>query len=83
MGKMLENLGLPLTDSVEAFLMHREPVMSAVTHLMKKREAFSGRIVEAIPLVTQIMDEALVGLVDAHQQYRNGIQSEPKGGVAR
>jgi hypothetical protein len=80
MGRMLENLGLPLTDSVEAFLMHREPVMSAVAHLMKKKEAFSGRIVEAIPLVAHIMDEALVALVAAHQQYRNGSQSNPKGG---
>ncbi len=77
MGRMLENLGLPLTDSVEAFLMHREPIMGAVTHLMKKREAFSGRIVQAIPLVTHIMDEALVTLVAAHQQNRNGLQSNP------
>ena len=83
MGKMLENLGLPLTDSVEAFLIHREPIMSAVTHLMKKKEALSGHIIDAVPLVTHIMDMALVGLVDAHQQYRNGIQSEPKGGIAR
>lgn len=65
-GKMLKNLGLPLTDSVEAFLMHREPVMSAVTRLMKRKEAFSGRIVDAIPLVTHIMDESLVALVATH-----------------
>ena len=79
MGRMLESLGLPLTDSVEAFLMHRAPIMSAATQLMKKK-AFSGRIVEAIPLVTHIMDEAMVGLVDTHQQCRNGSQSSPEGG---
>jgi len=82
-GETLAMLGLPLTESVEAFLMHHDPVMNAATHLMRKREAFTGRVVEAIPLVAHIMDEALVALVAAHQQYRNGIRSEPKGGGAR
>lgn len=80
MGRMLENLGLPLTETVEAFLMHREPVMNAVTRLMKKRAALSGRIIDAVSLVTHIMDVALVGLVEAHQQYRNGIHNNPAGG---
>ena len=75
-GQTLAKLGLPLTDSVEAFILHRDPIMNAATHLMKRREAFTGRFVEAIPLVAHVMDEALVSLVAAHQQYRNGIQSE-------
>jgi len=45
--------------------------------LMKRREAFTGRVVEAIPLVAHVMDEALVSLVAEHQQHRNGIQSKP------
>lgn len=69
-GKILANAALPLTSSVEAFLLHREPVMSAVTHLFKKREAFSGRIVDAIPLVTYIMDEALLALIEEHQRFQ-------------
>ncbi len=77
-GQTLAKLGLPLTDSVEAFILHRDPIMGAATHLMKRREAFTGRFVEAIPLVAHVMDEALVSLVAAHQQYRNGIQSEPE-----
>ena len=74
LGETLAKLELPLTDSVEAFLLHRDPIMNAVTHLMKKREAFTGRVVEAIPMVAHVMDEALVALVAAHQQYRNGRQ---------
>ena len=70
-GELLANHGLPLADAVEAFLMHREPIQGAVSHLMKKREALSGRVVEAIPLVTVIIDESLLALVAAHQQYRN------------
>ena len=81
-GETLAKLKLPLTDSVEAFLVHRDPIMNAATHLMRKREAFTGRIVEAIPLVAHIMDEALIALVAAHQQYRNGIQGRIEGGTA-
>jgi excisionase family DNA binding protein len=82
-GETLAKLGLPLTDSVEAFVLHRGPIMNATTHLMKKREVFSGRVVESIPLVAHVMDEALVSLVAAHQQYRNGIHSDSKGGTSR
>ncbi len=81
-GETLAALGLTLTDSVEAFVAHRDPIMNAATHLMRKREAFTGRVVEAIPLAAHVMDKALVALVAAHQQYRNGIQSESKGGTA-
>ncbi len=70
-GETLANLGLPLTDAVQAFLLHREPVMSMATSLMKKRQAFSGRIAGAIPLADHIIDEALVALVSAHQQYKS------------
>jgi hypothetical protein len=56
--------------------------MEAVTHLMRKREAHTGRVVEAIPLVAHILDEALVSLVAAHQQYHSGIQSRQKGEAA-
>ena len=78
-GETLAKSGLPLINSVEAFILNRYPIMNAATHLLQKREAFTRRVVEAIPLVAQVMDEALVSLVEAHQQYRNGIQSESKG----
>ncbi len=77
-GQTLAKLGLPLTDSVEAYILHRDPILSVATGLMKKREAFSGRVVDAIPLVAHVMDEALISLVAAHQHYRNGTQSEPE-----
>ncbi len=74
-------LGLRLTDSVEAFIMHCNPIMNAITHLMRKREAVTGRVVEAIPLVAHVMDEALVSLVAAHQQYQVSFQGGSKGGA--
>lgn len=80
-GEMLAELGLPLTDSVEAFLLHRDPIINAATHLMKKKEGFTGRLVEAIPLSTRVMDEALVSLVAAHQQRYKKIEGEIQGGT--
>jgi excisionase family DNA binding protein len=67
-GETLAQLGFPLTDSVEAFIKHRDPITEVIVHLMKKREGFNRRIVDAIPLVNHAMDEALVSLVTAHQQ---------------
>ena len=78
-GETLARLKLPLTDSVEAFLMHRGPIMRAVSHLMRKRKAFTGRIVEAIPMVVSVMDEALIALVSAHQEYRSEIPKDRNG----
>ena len=69
MGEMLAKLGVPLADSVEIFLMHRAPIIKTVTHMMKKREVYTERVIDTIPLVTRTMDEALVALVDSHQKY--------------
>jgi hypothetical protein len=59
-------------------MLHRDIIMNASGHLLKKHEAFSGRFVEAIPLAAHLMDEALVSLVSAHQQR----QAELKRGTA-
>ena len=81
LGGTLAKLGLPLTDSVEVFILHRDPIMNAVTHLIRKKEGVTGRVAEAIPLVAQVMDKALVSLVAAHQQYQNCLQRDSKEGI--
>ena len=68
-GEILAKLGFTLTDSVEAFILHRDPIISATTHLLSKREALSGKVVEMLPLVIRVMDEALVSLVSSYQKY--------------
>jgi excisionase family DNA binding protein len=77
-GGTLAEVGLPLTDSVEAFMLHRKPIMQATTYLIRKKENVNGRIVDAIPLAAQVMDEALLSLVSAHQHYRGDMS--PKDG---
>ena len=78
-GETLARLGVPLTDSVQVFIQHREPIVGAVTGLMKKRGALSPRVAEAHPLINRAMDEALISLVTAHQQHYNVTASQGKG----
>jgi len=68
-GETLAGLELTLTDAVGAYVTHRDPITQATTQIMNKKEAFTGRVVEAIPLVAKVMDEVLVSLVAAHQQH--------------
>ncbi|MBI4285574.1 MAG: helix-turn-helix domain-containing protein [Chloroflexi bacterium] len=68
-GETFARLGIPLDDSVSAFLLHRQPLLKATGRMLVKREAFTERVVEAIPLVAHVVDEALVTLVEAHQAY--------------
>ncbi|MDP2919694.1 MAG: helix-turn-helix domain-containing protein [Dehalococcoidia bacterium] len=72
LGEMLAKLGFTLTDSVEAFISHRDPMIKATTRLIAKKESFSGRVVETLPLVVRVLDEALVSLVNSYQEYTGG-----------
>lgn len=81
-GKELARHGLSLTDSLEAFILHRNPVTNAATHLLERREALSERTVEAMPLVTLVMDEALVALVATHQAYSAAAPTDGEGRLA-
>ena len=71
-GTCLVKMGLSLTDSIEAFLLHRSPLITAATDLMQKRQALDERAAGAIVLVTQITDEALLSLVKAYQNHNKG-----------
>jgi excisionase family DNA binding protein len=78
-GRLLAEIGLPLTSAVSAFLVHREPIMQAASHLMAKREAQGSRIMEAIPLTNHFIDETLISMIAAYQQY---CTENVKGGAA-
>lgn len=45
--------------------------MKAAIHLISKRELVRGSIMDTIPLANQFIDEALVAMIAAHQQYSN------------
>jgi len=79
-GETLAELELSLTDSLQAFILHRDPVINAATRLMKGREALNERAVEAVPLVSRVMDEALIALVKAHEEASSRIRGSSGGG---
>lgn len=67
-GALLESSGLSLTDSLEAFLLHRTPVLDAATALMRDHEPLNKRAADAIQQVTYLVDQVLLALVQAHQE---------------
>ncbi len=69
-GEVTASLGMSLTDSIEAFIKHRDPMMRVTTEMMKKGDRVNRRVVESIPVVDRAMDEALLALVAAHQKHR-------------
>lgn len=78
-GRILASLGFPLVDCVEAFIKHRNLLVEAATQFAAKGGRPSSRAVATVPLVTRVVDEALVSLVAAHQQ----TASNPRGARSR
>jgi excisionase family DNA binding protein len=77
-GRILASLGFPLVDCVEAFIKHRNLLVEAATQFAMKGRASSDRAMATVPLVTRVVDEALVSLVAAHQR----TASPSRGGRA-
>jgi excisionase family DNA binding protein len=75
-GEMAALRGLTLTETMQAFIQHRDPIINVTTDMMKKHEGVNRRIIESISLVNQALDEALVSLVTAHQQYSEPNSSD-------
>ena len=65
-GTDLARLGFPLSDALEAFLLHRAPVLNAVTEFMKNKD-LNTRTIKVIPEINHLLDETLLALVAAHQ----------------
>jgi excisionase family DNA binding protein len=66
-GFILAQVGVPLTDSILAFTSHRTPIIESVATMMRQREVVTEGILAAIPLIDNIMDQALIALVEAYQ----------------
>jgi excisionase family DNA binding protein len=69
-GRQLAKLGLSLTDSLEAFLWHRAPVVNVIAELTKGGGTLSDGVVGVIPLVNRLLDEILLSLIKAYQDYQ-------------
>ena len=73
-GEYLADVGISLTDALEAFIMHRSPLVQVASDIVNREGVLRGQAADAVPLVTQITDEVLLSLVEAYQarQRRDG-----------
>ena len=73
-GEYLADVGISLTDAIEAFILHRSPLIQVASDIVKREGVRRGQAADAVPLVTQITDEFLLSLVEAYQarQRRDG-----------
>lgn len=76
-GEDLAKSGLSLTDALEAFIAHRNPVSEAVIGLLSNNSPINKPALAAIPQINRAFDEMLLALVEAH---RTSSQSNPAGG---
>jgi len=78
-GDCLAETGVSLTDSLEAFLLHRTPFVNAINDMVRGNEYLKGRAAEALPLLAQITDRVLLSMVESYQGYQDRMMPEEKG----
>jgi excisionase family DNA binding protein len=72
-GQCLADIEVSLVDALEAFLVHRAPLVDAATDLIRRREAVDERAADAMQRVATITDEVLLALVDGHQERERSL----------
>lgn len=78
-GRMAARQGLTLTETMQAFIQHRHPILKVTTDMMKKHENVNRRIIDSILLVNQALDQALLSLVVSHQQSACSADTDETG----
>jgi excisionase family DNA binding protein len=68
-GDLLASENVTLTDAVQAFIAHRDPLGDIVSDMLRKKELVGEGVLVAMPLMEQVMDAALVSLIEAHQKH--------------
>jgi excisionase family DNA binding protein len=68
-GEMAARYGLGLTETINAFVQHRNLIIDATVKILVKNEGAHVRIGRIISMVNQILDDALVSLVIGYQKH--------------
>ncbi len=69
-GRAGSNLGLAASETVEAFLYFRQPVVRAVVGMIEEEELPSHRAVRLFAEISHFTDEVLIATVQAHEVER-------------
>ncbi len=68
-GDMAAKYGLGLTETINAFVQHRNIIINNIVRIIAKNEGANARTGRLISEVNQILDDALVSLVFGYQNH--------------
>ena len=67
-GLQLSSLGLSVSEAIEAFVLHRVPLLDAASRLLRNRSTISKGTQEALLQVSNLTDQVLLALLKVYQQ---------------
>jgi excisionase family DNA binding protein len=67
-GTIMSEAGLTLSETIRSFTCHRKPTVEGVMAMMRQKEIIAEEILAAVPLIDDVMDYALIAMVEAYQQ---------------
>ena len=76
-GEDLAGTGLSLTDAIEAFIRHRNPVIEAVMGMMSNSAPLNKRALTTVSQMNNLIDETLLALVGRYQDYTAARRANP------
>jgi excisionase family DNA binding protein len=65
-GHHLAELGLPLSEALEAFTLHRGAVLDVAMGMLGDRQPVNKRALNAFPRITWLVDQVLLSLVEVY-----------------
>ena len=80
-GRAGVGVGLSATETVEAFLYFRHPVVRAVAAMIEEEELAARRAVRLFAEIGHFMDQVLVATVQAHETAQSHLSGQAAGGI--
>ncbi|MDP2743923.1 MAG: helix-turn-helix domain-containing protein [Dehalococcoidia bacterium] len=73
-GLQLSSLGLSVSEAIEAFVLHRVPLLDAASRLLRNRSTISKGTQEALLQVSNLTDQVLLALLKVYQQSEQPVR---------
>lgn len=67
-GAHLMSLGLRMSEAIEAFVMHRAPLLDAASRLIKGKAALSKDVRDSLLQISTLTDRVLLSLIEAYEK---------------
>lgn len=67
-GAHLMSLGLPMSDAIEAFVLHRAPLLDAASRLIRGKASLSKGVQESLLQISTLTDRLLLSLIEAYKK---------------